>query len=153
MPASLSASEETSITHADWTVPSGRFRSVTRSQEKLRKSPWTVKDTKSCCGRVTPTSHKERKWRGWDSNPRPAAYESAALPTELPRQGSAAGQLPSGNSNRPSGSGKRWAPKRPPRSMRAFCSTVCGQMESDIRQCPRNQPREPAHSFESCSSD
>ena len=26
------------------------------------------------------------KWRGWASIPRPAAYESAALPTELPRQ-------------------------------------------------------------------
>ena len=24
-------------------------------------------------------------WRGWDSNPRPEAYESSALPTELPR--------------------------------------------------------------------
>lgn len=24
-------------------------------------------------------------WREWDLNPRPAAYESVALPTELPR--------------------------------------------------------------------
>ncbi len=87
MPASLSTNEEASITHADKTIPSGRFRSVKLSQEKLRKSLWTVKDTKNCCGRLTLTSHKERKWRGWDSNPRPAAYESAALPTELPAKG------------------------------------------------------------------
>ncbi len=26
------------------------------------------------------------EWREWDLNPRPTAYESAALPTELPRQ-------------------------------------------------------------------
>ena len=29
---------------------------------------------------------KQIQWRGWASIPRPAAYESAALPTELPRQ-------------------------------------------------------------------
>ena len=27
-----------------------------------------------------------QKWRGWDLNPRHKAYESSALPTELPRQ-------------------------------------------------------------------
>ena len=27
----------------------------------------------------------KHKWRGWDLNPRHKAYESSALPTELPR--------------------------------------------------------------------
>ena len=29
---------------------------------------------------------KSFQWRGWDLNPRHKAYESSALPTELPRQ-------------------------------------------------------------------
>lgn len=29
------------------------------------------------------------KWREWDLNPRPKAYESSALPTELPRHSGA----------------------------------------------------------------
>ena len=48
-----------------------------------------------------------RKWRGWDSNPRPAAYESAALPTELPRRGPTAGQLSERKFNTPASHGKR----------------------------------------------
>jgi hypothetical protein len=41
-------------------------------------------------GEKTPTSPYpgivgDRRWRGWDLNPRHRAYESPALPSELPR--------------------------------------------------------------------